>query len=109
MFQFYVKQYGLMGDGSYTGDGWQLTLRVVGVSEASPKNVWLRDYVSLAAAKTGACALFASGAYATSAITTSGTGTTSALTVTSGWTDTTPTYGTSSVPESLSLVFYPTF
>jgi hypothetical protein len=58
MFQFHIKQYGLKGDGSgATGSlPFQLILRVVGVAEASPKNIWVKDYATLAAAKTGAVA-----------------------------------------------------
>lgn len=63
MFQFHIKQYGLKGDGSGAvgANPFQLILRVVGVNEASPKNVWLKDYASLAAAKTGAGSLFSTG------------------------------------------------
>jgi hypothetical protein len=89
VFQFYIKRYGTWGDNAdltsaYPPTSFQLTLRVVGVSEASPKNVWLKDYTSLALAKNGAAALFASG------------------TVTP-WVDNANSY------ESLSAVFTPTF
>jgi hypothetical protein len=86
VFQFYIKRYGTTGDG-LGGVGaypFQLTLRVVGVSEASPKNVWLKDYDTLADAKTGAASLFATG------------------TVTP-WVDNTNSY------ESLSATFTPMF
>lgn len=92
MFQFHIKQFGLMGDGSGVSLGYQLILRVVGVAEASPKNVWLADYynatlsTALTAAKAGGAGLFA-----TSTVT--------------PWVDT-PATG---VAESLSAVFTPTF
>ena len=89
MFQFYIRRYGTTGDGAdlvavFPPTSFQLTLRVVGVSEASPKNVWLKDYTTLALAKIGAAALFATG-------------------VVTPWADNTNSY------ESLSAVFTPTF
>jgi len=92
MFQFFIKQYGLQGNGAGpTGSyPYQLTLRVVGVSEASPKNVWLKDYDTLADAKTGAAALFATG------------------TVTP-WVNSPSGAIDSAADESLSAVFTPTF
>ena len=87
MFRFMIKQYGLKGDGSGpTGTlPYQLILRVVGVSEASPKNVWMKDYDTVADAKVGAAALFATG-------------------VVTPWVD-----SGSPVVESLSATFTPTF
>ena len=88
--------YGLKGDGSGPVGAlpYQLTLRVVGVSEASPKNVWLKDYDTVADAKTGAASLFATG------------------TVTP-WVNSPSVAGTpvadSSAVESLSAIFTPTF
>jgi hypothetical protein len=89
MFQFHIKQYGLKGDGSGTSTPYpfQLILRVVGVSEASPKNVWMKDYDTIADAKVGAAALFATG-------------------TTTPWVDTPASPNT---VESLSAVFTPTF
>ena len=83
MFQYFIRAYGTTGDG-VVPSSFELTLRVVGVSEASPKNVWLKDYTTLALAKTGAAALFASG------------------TITP-WVDNANAY------ESLSAAFTPTF
>jgi len=62
MFQWMIKQYGLQGNGAGpTGSvPYQLILRVVGVSEASPKNVWMKDYDTILDAKVGAIAIFAS-------------------------------------------------
>ena len=99
MFQFFIKQYGLKGDGSGpTGTlPYQLILRVVGVSEASPKNVWLKDYDTVADAKTGAAALFA----------------TPSIGTTGNWTNSPSVAGVpvadSIAVESLSYVFTPTF
>jgi len=89
MFQFHIKAYGLKGDGSgVTGNyPYQLILRVVGVSEASPKNVWLNDYDTVAHAKTDAATVFTSAGAA---------GVT--------WTD-----SGSPVVESLSSIFTPTW
>jgi len=94
MFQFYIKGYGLKGDGSgYIGSyPFQLTLRVVGVSDASPKNIWINDYDTVPHAKTDAESLFSS----------LGAGSES-------WTDSYTTEGGSVYAESLSTVFSPTF
>ena len=94
MFQFYIKGYGLKGDGSgYAGSyPYQLTLRVVGVAEASPKNIWINDYDTVAHAKTDAESLFSS----------LGAGSES-------WTDTYTTEGGAVFAESLSTTFTPSF
>jgi len=93
MFQFHIKGYGLKGDGSgYAGAyPFQLILRVVGVSEASPKNVWLNDYDTVAHAKTDAASVFSS--VGASGVT---------------WTDS-DNEGTSVVVESLSALFTPSW
>ena len=55
-FQYYIKQYGLQGNGAGAlgATPFQLTLRVLGTSAASERNVWVKDYDTLADAKTGA-------------------------------------------------------
>jgi len=94
MFQFYLKGYGLKGDASGFAGAYpyQLTLRVVGVAEASPKNVWLNDYDTAAHAKTDAASVFTS---------------LGAAGVT--WTDTFTLEGGSTVNESVSSYFTPTW
>jgi hypothetical protein len=91
MFQFHIKQYGLTGDGSTVLGAlpYQLILRAVSDSEANVKNIFLKDYDTVADAKTGAAALFATG------------------TVTP-WVDSTNP-NTSAIIESLSAIFTPTF
>lgn len=62
MFQFYINQFSLKGDGSgFTSTlPYSLILNVVG-GPASSQNIWLKDYDTLADAKTGAAAVFATG------------------------------------------------
>jgi hypothetical protein len=91
MFRFFIKQYGLQGNGlGPTGSyPYQLILRVVGVSEASPKNVWLKDYDTVADAKSGAGSLFATGSFT--------------------WVNSPSGAADAVADESLSTVFTPTF
>ena len=106
MFQFYIKQFGLSGNVGYPPTGYadpaqgnnnptfgntpfQLTLRCIGTSAASERNVWVKNYATLAAAKTGAVAGVSGGALPTPTLdTTSGT-----------WTD------NATSTESLSVTF----
>ena len=102
MFQWYIKQHGLQGNGQGpTGSlPYQLMLLTPGIAGMTKNaGVWLKDYVSLAAAKTSAVALFAAET----------SGTTSLDTTTSSWVDTYPLDGAATAPESLSILFSPTF
>ena len=59
--QFHIKMYALKGDGTGSSSvlPYQLILRVVGIAEAGPKNVWMGDFDTIAHAKHAAVALFA--------------------------------------------------
>jgi hypothetical protein len=94
MFQSYIKGFGLKGDGSGLAGSfpYQLTLRVVGVAEASPKNIWINDYDTVAHAKSDADTLFA------------GLGAS-----TETWTDSFIAGSGGAILESLSNTFSPTF
>jgi hypothetical protein len=105
MFQWYIKQYGLQGNGAgpVGASPYQLMLLTPGIAGMTKNaGVWLKDYVSLAAAKTSAVALFAAETGGTS-------GTFSLDTTSASWVDTYPLDGAATAPESLSILFTPTF
>jgi hypothetical protein len=56
--QFHIKQFGLQGNGAGVTSAapFQLIFRILSTSAASERNVYVGDYATLAAAKTGAVA-----------------------------------------------------
>lgn len=59
MFQFTISKYGTVGDGGTVlgANPFQLKMHVL---TQTAKEIWIKDYASLAAAKTGANGVFAS-------------------------------------------------
>jgi hypothetical protein len=60
MFQFRISTFNMFGDGSgvHGSYPYQLWLRVLGVAEASAKNIYINNYDTVAHAKADAFSVF---------------------------------------------------